>query len=228
MKKSYENDALSQKNVYNVMLVGFAILMIGLLISNGPPSPANPPDGTTSPEQDLISLQISPSQILWYEMRMGETRLSVERISNQSWQLSNQPDETINNQVVEFGAEVIASFGVQELIQFGPDDDLSQYGFSLSPRYIISFGVENMDDNINNSGAEQPFTLYIGDLNPSQQDYYVVFVDETDPQQPRRQGDWVYLMPAPYVDTLADVIFNRLQASSVPLSTDTGAPEAIP
>jgi hypothetical protein len=83
-----------------------------------------------------------------------------------------------------------------------------------------------MDNELNNSGAEQSFTLYIGGLNPSQQDYYAVFPDATE-QQLRPVDDWVYLLDARYVDIL-DAMFNAIRADTVPLSTATGSPEAGP
>lgn len=226
MKKSYKNDAMNSKKLYNVLLVGFAILMVGWLIEHGPPSLANPQHGTTPLEQACSPLGVSPTQIRRYEMWDGETRLSVERIEDSGeWQFQNESDEFINQEIAEIGAHIIAAFQLCTLVPFEEDDDLSQYGLTLSPRYVISFGVEDMN---NDSGAEQGFTLYIGDLNPSQQDYYAVFPDASERQQLQPVDDWVYLMSHFYVDDLADAMFNWLRAEDLPSSIETGTPEPSP
>jgi hypothetical protein len=223
VNKPYKNDAMNQKTVYNILLVGFAILMIGWLIEHGPSSLANPQDGTTPPEQDCSPLGVTPTQIHWYEMWDGETRLSVERIDNEAWQLREQSNESINNEAAEGGARIIADFRLCALTQVESGDDLSQYGLTFSPSYVISFGVD-----MDNSSEEQAFTLYIGGLNPSQQDYYAIFPDATERQQLHSVDDRIYLLDARYIDLLGDAVFNGIRADTVPLSTDTGTPEAGP
>jgi hypothetical protein len=116
--------------------------------------------------------------------------------------LSSAPEQGINQQFAELGAQAIASFTVSELVQFAADDDLSQYGLTATPQYVVSFGI----NAYNNSSI----TLYIGTLTPDEQEYYLIFVDESGPGLPRRQGEWVYLIRTGYIDSLAAIMFDDL------------------
>jgi hypothetical protein len=58
--------------------------------------------------------------------------------------------------------------------------------------------------------------MYFGTLTPDQQEYYTVFVDETGPGQPRRQGEWVYLIEAGYVNALVNLMSTILDGQTPP------------
>lgn len=197
---------MKRHSLYNIVLAGFGALMVIVLLIKGPPSTASPL-ATTSPDQSYSQLGVDPTQIRWYELRDGQTGLTIklEREGAGNWRLTDRPQQAIDQQAAEQGAQIIASFAVRELVQFAADDNLSQYGLTVTPRYVVSFGI-----NAYNTSSIESFTLYVGTLTPDQQEYYVVFVDETGPGPARRQGEWVYLIQTGYIDVLAEVMFNNL------------------
>ncbi len=204
---TFKQNVMKHNLLYNIVLAGFGALLVGLLIIKGPPPTASPP-ATTSTSLEYSPLGVTPAQIRWYELRDGQTGLAVklERQDTSDWRLSDAPQQLIDQDIAAFGAQVVASFAVRQHRRFNTSDDLSQFGLTTSSRYVVSFGI-----NAYNNGSDvENFTLYIGTLTPDRQEYYAVFVDESDPDAVMRQGEWIYLIEAEFIDTLAAVMFDNL------------------
>ncbi len=207
-------------SICNIVLTVCATFMIGLLITNGPPSTVTAP-ATETNRIEYIPMGIAhPDQIIWYELRDNVMGLSVmlERDDENSWQSHGQSTGIADVQVAEVGAQLISSFTLRKLIQFGPNDSLGQYGLTTNPHFVVSFTTNAYNKH------EETFTLYVGSLTPDRQEYYAVFVDETFPGDIYRQGTWVYLIRIEYVDTLMDTMFNSLSDGASQRNTEVPTP----
>lgn len=184
---------MKRNRLYNILLACFAVLMVGVLIDKGPP-----PTAVSRPRPTPVYAPFgidSPSQIDWYGLRTADVDVVWERTAD-GWQ--ERGATPINPQLGETGAWVLTSLQLRQLRQFGPTESLAQYGLTITPQFVVSFGLTAY-----NNGKET-FTLYLGTLTPDQSEYYAVFVDDYNP--PRRIGEWVYLIPAPYIQTLVEVM----------------------
>lgn len=207
-----------------MLLAGFAALMVGLSIENGPPPLTNPPANIApSLDESYIPLAVLPQDVMWYGIRVPALDRAVvwQRDGQGAWQ--TDAGIPIELAIGEPGAQVISEFRLRQVVQFGPEQNLSQYGLTLTPQYVVSFGINAY--NSNNEITVDTFRLYIGSLTASATEYYVVFVEET-PLGTSRQGEWVYAIPSGYIDILVDVMLNQ-SLSEVPetVSTMTAEPE---
>ncbi|MCB9438069.1 MAG: hypothetical protein H6673_13915 [Anaerolineales bacterium] len=178
--------------LYNILLACFAALMVVVLIFKGPPSTAVSRPIPT-PVYALFGID-DPSQIDWYGIRTAEQDVVWERTTD-GWQ--TQTGETVDTQLAETGTYLLASLQLRQLREFGPTESLAQYGVTTTPQFVVSFGLTAYN-------GKETFTLYLGTLTPDQSEFYAVFVDDNDP--PRRIGEWVYLIPAAYIQTLAEIM----------------------
>lgn len=178
--------------LYNILLACFAVLMVVVLIFKGPPSTAVSRPIPT-PVYVLFGID-DPSQVDWYGIRTTEQDVLWERTVD-GWQ--TRAGATVDPLLAETGTQILASLQLRQLLEFGPTESLAQYGLTTTPQFVVSFGLTAYN-------GKETFTLYLGTLTPDQSEYYAVFVDDNDP--PRRIGEWVYLIPAVYIQTLTEVM----------------------
>jgi hypothetical protein len=157
----------------------------------------------------------TPGDILAYRVtdRASGQSIIVERTDEGGWQRQDAPAQQLNADAAEFGARVIYSFQLVELVRFDAETDLSQFGLAPQPQVVVSFRTFAYNDN--NDRMIRDITLHIGSLSPTRQAYYAVQVDEVHGV---RLGEWVYLIRSEYIDALL-----RLMADT--LAVPTQAPQ---
>jgi hypothetical protein len=195
---------------YTVLLVGFAAVMVGLLIVNGPPFQTNVVNSTPpANDRPLLGADQTPADIRWYGVANRTTGQSgaLERTTAGGWQRVGAPDEVVDAEGAAYGAFVIYNFRLSEVVKYDAETDLSPFGLAPQPQVVVSFGIISYNE-IENRDEVQDVTLYIGARNPTQQAYYAVFVDEA---RGVRRGEWVYLIQTDYIDALLDLLANDFQ-----------------
>lgn len=206
---------------YNILLAGFALSLVALSIEIGPPPLASPPQvETTPPDQAYQILGATPTDIRWYEIRESATERSAVWQRDESGNWSDETGQAIETRLGEGGTQILADYRVRPITQFGPTDDLSQYGLT-SPQYVVSFGINAYNNSI--GIAQDTFTLYVGSLTSDQQAYYTVFVNEASPGGPMWQGEWVYAIPTGYINILVDVMLNQILSEGTPSAATPSA-----
>lgn len=201
-----------KRQISYLMLVGFAAVMVVLLMLDDPTTrqamfaqvqAAQQSQRVVGLFPELESLdQIYAIQVL--DIASGKDVLLM-RNEDGAWYAPGLAVEDTDQVLAETAAYSIALMAAQQRYDATPEN-LEIFGFEPQPSYQIQFAAR---DTAGVSYA--PVTLEVGDVNPDNVSYYVWPVDDSR----------IYLIPKLIMDPLLSVVTESIQITPTPVSEVT-------